>query len=158
VISTEDPVLLTIVGTSKIAGTDVVHTAIPAEDRMQAFLWRQLVPARTLFAKVFDPGFQPPRKRPLPERPVAPAPLSLTNQVDATNGMERSLTASNSVSITNSAMLATNSPAPTNKVAKPKFTKKQVEGRLKEIKRLYEEELLTPTFYNEKIDECEAAE
>ena len=72
--------------------------------------------------------------------------------------MERSLTASNSVAITNSPMIATNSPAPTNKVAKPKFTKKQVEGRLKEIKRLYEEGLLTPEFYNEKIDECEAAE
>jgi hypothetical protein len=51
----------------------------------------------------------------------------------------------------------TNSAAATNFVAaKPKFTKQQVAGRLKQLKLLFEEGMLTDTFYNEKVAECEA--
>ncbi|GEM_PF-1330893 len=41
---------------------------------------------------------------------------------------------------------------------KPKFTKSQVAGRLRQLKLLYEEGLLTDEFYAEKVKECEAAE
>ena len=34
-----------IEGRAQIGGREVVHAAVPAEDRMQAFLWRHLVPA-----------------------------------------------------------------------------------------------------------------
>jgi hypothetical protein len=45
----------------------------------------------------------------------------------------------------------------TNTVAgNPKFTKKQVAGRLKELKLLFAEDLLTDGFYEEKVAECEA--
>jgi ribosomal protein L40E len=59
----ENPVNLTIVGTAKIGDREVVHEAVPAEDRMQAFLWRHLLPAETLPALVFDPSYQPPADR-----------------------------------------------------------------------------------------------
>jgi len=41
---------------------------------------------------------------------------------------------------------------------KPKFTKQQIVGRLKELKRLYEEGLIIDNFYHEKVAECEAAQ
>ena len=41
------PVSLAIEGRAKIGKREVVHAAVPAEDRMQAFLWRHLVPRRT---------------------------------------------------------------------------------------------------------------
>lgn len=41
---------------------------------------------------------------------------------------------------------------------KPKFTKSQVAGRLRQLKLLYEEGLLTDEFYAEKVKECEAAD
>ena len=40
---------------------------------------------------------------------------------------------------------------------KPKFTKQQVAGRLRTLKLLFEEELLTDDFYDLKTAECEAA-
>ena len=45
-VATEEPVNLSFVGTAKIGGQELAREAVPAEDRMQAFLWRQLVPAR----------------------------------------------------------------------------------------------------------------
>jgi hypothetical protein len=39
-----------MIGTQKL-----VRVAEPAEDRMQAFLWRHLVPAQELKAFVFNP-------------------------------------------------------------------------------------------------------
>ena len=50
-------------GTAKIGDREVVHEAVPAEDKMQAFLWRHLLPAETLPALVFDPSYQPPADR-----------------------------------------------------------------------------------------------
>jgi hypothetical protein len=62
----ERPVNLTIVGTAKIGDREVVHEAVPAEDKMQAFLWRHLLPAETFPALVFDPSYQPPADRTRP--------------------------------------------------------------------------------------------
>jgi hypothetical protein len=59
----ESPVNLTVIGTAKTGDQEVVHAAVPAEDRMQAFLWRHFLPAETLPALVFDPSYQPPADR-----------------------------------------------------------------------------------------------
>lgn len=67
--ATDQPVCLTIVGTAKIGGQEVSREAAPAEDRMQAFLWRHLVPATELTALVFDPSVQPTPRRTPRERP-----------------------------------------------------------------------------------------
>lgn len=53
--ATEDPVPLVIQGTAEINGHTVTREAIGAEDRMQAFLWRHLVPAQELVAYVHKP-------------------------------------------------------------------------------------------------------
>jgi hypothetical protein len=124
---TPEPVNLTIAGTARIGEREVSHEAVPAEDRMQAFLWRHLVPATELKALVFNPSAQPPPKRvPRVRPPSAPE----TN-----------------------ATVAASSPA----AGKPKFTKQQVAGRLRELKLLFEEGLLTDDFYDHKVAECEAA-
>jgi hypothetical protein len=125
--ATQEPVNLSVAGTAKIEGQDITREAVPAEDRMQAFLWRHLVPASELKALVFDPNYQPapkrvPRARPPTETEPKPAVAS-----------------SNS---------ATNTS---------KFTKQQVAGRLRQLKLLFEEGLLTDDFYDQKVAECEAA-
>jgi hypothetical protein len=48
--------------------------------------------------------------------------------------------------------------APTAEAPKPKFTKQQIAGRLRQLKLLYEEGLLTDAFYDTKVTECEAAQ
>ena len=50
-------------GTAKAGDQEVVREAVPAEDRMQAFLWRHLLPADTLPVLVYDPSYQPPADR-----------------------------------------------------------------------------------------------
>ncbi|MBU0715529.1 MAG: hypothetical protein KJ964_09265 [Verrucomicrobia bacterium] len=67
---TQDPVNLIIEGCATNGGRKVVHAAVPAEDRMQAFLWRHLVPAKELKAFVFTPT--PPQKPKPPKQPAAP--------------------------------------------------------------------------------------
>ena len=59
----EKPVNVTVVGTAKIGDQELVHEAVPAEDKMQAFLWRHLLPADTLPVLVFDSSYQPPADR-----------------------------------------------------------------------------------------------
>lgn len=59
----EKPINLTLVGSAKSGDREVVHEVVPAEDRMQAFLWRHLLPAETLPVLVFDPSYQPPADR-----------------------------------------------------------------------------------------------
>ena len=44
----KEPVHLTVEGRAKIGGEQVVHEAVPAEDMMQAFAYRHLVPSREL--------------------------------------------------------------------------------------------------------------
>jgi hypothetical protein len=41
---------------------------------------------------------------------------------------------------------------------KPKFTKQQVTQRLRQLKNLYAEGLLTDDFYDERVAECDAAQ
>jgi hypothetical protein len=129
-VATKEPVSLTIAGAAKIQDQDVTHEAIPAEDRMQAFLWRHLVPASDLRVLVYDPAYQPPPKRVARPRPPA--------EVDAKPKAE---------------------VASTQAVAnKPKFSRQQVAGRLRQLKLLYEDGLLTDDFYDEKVTECEAVQ
>ncbi|MFO7904965.1 MAG: hypothetical protein R6U98_20035, partial [Pirellulaceae bacterium] len=47
------PVNLSVVGRAKVGDRELVHEAVPAEDRMQAFLWRHLLPAEELPALVY---------------------------------------------------------------------------------------------------------
>jgi len=64
---------LRIAGSAEIAGKPVRRAAVPTEDRMQAFLWRHLVPASNLRALVVDPDAKA-AGRPLPP----PDPATLT--------------------------------------------------------------------------------
>ena len=97
--ATKRPVNLVIEGRATIGDREVVHEAVPAEDRMQAFLWRHLVPAEDLKALVYDPSYEPPPKR----VPREPKPSEVEKKP----------------------------PTPAAKSApKPKFTKRQVAGRL----------------------------
>jgi len=52
---TDGPVPLVIQGVATNAGVALVRDAVAAEDRMQAFLWRHLVPAQELQALVYPP-------------------------------------------------------------------------------------------------------
>jgi hypothetical protein len=54
-LETEEPVALVIQGSSTNATGRIVRDAVPAEDRMQAFLWRHLVPAQEFLAMAYDP-------------------------------------------------------------------------------------------------------
>ena len=49
---TEEPLHLSLEGQAFIQGHPVVHPAVPAEDMMQAFLYRHLVPAKELAVTV----------------------------------------------------------------------------------------------------------
>ncbi len=122
---TRAPVRLNVVGTARIGNRDAVRAAVPAEDKMQAFLWRHLVPASDLLAVVYDRSAPPPAKRALPTRPAAP-PV-----VVAAAGQQPS---------------------------KPKFTKQQITGRLRQLKLLYEEGLLSDEFYLTKVAECDTTQ
>jgi len=121
--STEEPVSLSVEGVATIGGQDVAHQAVPAEDRMQAFLWRHLVPAQELKVAVYKPSY---------ERQVDRVPPELTDEQMA-------------------------ELAPKNSEATAKFTKRQVAGRLRQLRNLYQEWLITDEFYLKKVAECEAA-
>ena len=128
-VKTGSPITLVMVGRSKVGEEEFTCEAVPAEDRMQAFLWRHLVPAQNFVALVCDPNDQPPPEHPVPFRPT---PV-VTNTV--------------------ASAISTNGVPP-----KPGFTKQQVANRIREIKRLYEDGLLTDAFYDKKMTECEAAQ
>jgi hypothetical protein len=83
----EKPVNVTVVGTAKAGDREIVHEAVPSEDKMQAFLWRQLLPADTLSALVFDPSYQPPADRIRPairdeDRPKGVTPTLTRSSVE----------------------------------------------------------------------------
>ncbi|MCP4589919.1 MAG: hypothetical protein GY842_04185, partial [bacterium] len=108
--STEfEPVYLEIQGAARIGDKRVVREAVPSEDRMQAFLWRHLLPAEDLCVTVYNPSYQPPPTR-IPE-PSSEDEVAKAEAKSAANP--------------------------------PKFTKRQVAGRLRQLKGLYEEWLLT---------------
>jgi len=119
---TAKPVPLTIVGRAAVGDETLVRAAVPSEDRMQAFLWRHLVPAEELLATVFNPAFRPQLKRSPPELP--------DEMVEA---------------------------AKERLDGAPTFTQRQVEGRLRQLRGLFEEWLLTDSFYNRKVAECKAS-
>ncbi len=70
-VGTNSPVRLHIVGVATNGGQVLVRPAVPAEDRMQAFFWRHLVPAQELLAMVMIPP--PPPKPPEPPKPATTA-------------------------------------------------------------------------------------
>ncbi|NQU21997.1 MAG: hypothetical protein HQ567_11995 [Candidatus Nealsonbacteria bacterium] len=61
-----DPLSLCLEGRAKIAGQQVVRTAVPANDMMQAFAYKHLVPANDLTLVL--PGSGDPPKRPADPR------------------------------------------------------------------------------------------
>ncbi len=127
-LETKRPVRLIVEGRAKIGGREVAHEAVPAEDRMQAFLWRHLVPAEEMQCLVYSPSYEPRPKHVLHtyvSLPVEPKPETA----------------------------AVNPAAP-----KFKFTKKQVANHVRQIKQLFEEGLLNEEFTGRKIAECEAAQ
>jgi hypothetical protein len=128
---TPQPVLLTVEGVAQIRGAEVAHEAVPAEDRMQAFLWRHLVPAEDLVAVVYNPAYKP----------------ASTRVPDPTAGLEPG-------GVVPGRKVAGKKVAG-KKVAPPQFNKRQVAGRLRQLKALYEEWLLTDAFYNIKVAECQ---
>jgi hypothetical protein len=133
------PVRVSVTGSAMLGTRECVREAVPAEDRMQAFLWRHLVPASDLQVLVCDPKYQPPPKRPAPARPPPPVvpPVAAPPAAPGT-----------------AAALAANPLNP----AKPKFSTQQIAGRLRQLKLLYEDGLLTDAFYDTKVTECEAAQ
>lgn len=83
----EKPVEVTVVGSAKVADREIVREAVPAEDKMQAFLWRHLLPADNLPVLVFNPGYQPPADRIRPpirdeDRPKNVKPTLQKSQVE----------------------------------------------------------------------------
>lgn len=137
--STDEPVSLSVWGTAKMGDRTIARQAVPAEDRMQAFLWRHLVPARELVAVAYDPSTQLPNRR--AEPPKRTLPPTITNAAP-----------------TLAASAGTNSPvSATNAVpSKPKFTPQQIAGRLRQLRLLFNEGMLTDDFYAMKVAECEA--
>jgi hypothetical protein len=123
--ATEKPVTLTVEGVAKVGDAQLAREAVAAEDRMQAFLWRHLVPAENLQVLVYDPKYKAP-----PKRVHTPSEEALKLAAEAAKASAE----------------------------KPKFTKRQVAGRLRQLKLLYEEWLLTDQFYGKKVAECEAIE
>ncbi|QEH32364.1 putative subtilase-type serine protease precursor [Aquisphaera giovannonii] len=132
--ATPGPVPLAVEGVARIDGREVIRRAVPAEDRMQAFLWRHLVPASDLPALVFDPEAAPKPRRPAPAIALTFAPEAEPSPAAATTA------------------------AGTRKAkAAPKFTERQIAGRLRQLKILYEEDLLTDDFYRKQVAECQVA-
>jgi len=83
----EKPVNLTVAGSATIGGREVVHVAVPAEDKMQAFLWRHLLPAEDLPVLVYNSSYQPPADRIRPpirdeDRPKGVTPTLPKSSVD----------------------------------------------------------------------------
>lgn len=83
----EKPVNVTVVGSATIGDREVVHVAVPAEDKMQAFLWRHLLPAEDLPVLVYNSSYQPPADRIRPpirdeDRPKNVTPTLPKSSVD----------------------------------------------------------------------------
>jgi len=124
--ATDGPVNLTVQGSAKIGDKKVSHAAVASEDKMQAFLWRHLVPAQDLKVLVYDPSYQPPVKR---------EPREISSEV----------------------MAQAKAKAAELQAKGQKFSKRQVTGRMQQIRYLFDEGLITDDFYGEKMAECEVA-
>ena len=79
--SLPEPVALSVEGIAKIDGQTTVRSAVPADDRMQAFIYRHLVPAEDLLVSVLGP----PRRFSvdIPEADVVEIPVGGTVRVPA---------------------------------------------------------------------------
>ena len=64
----KEPIALTVEGEADINGKKVKREAVAAEDRMQAFLWRHLVPAKELTTWVRWKAPPAPKRKKAPER------------------------------------------------------------------------------------------
>ena len=54
----------TVLGSARVSGRiPIRRVAVPAEDRMQAFLWRYLVPADDFRVHIYNPSYKPPKNR-----------------------------------------------------------------------------------------------
>lgn len=153
---TPEPVGLSIVGRARTGDREITRSAVPAEDRMQAFLWRHLVPASDLKVLVFDPAVEPSPKRVARLRPPPPAATPAAERTKVAAITNATVT-TNATAATNAAGV-TNAPGPSPSPGKPTFTKQQIAGRLRQLKLLFEEGLLTEEFYGSKVAECEAAQ
>jgi cytoskeletal protein RodZ len=131
---------------------------------MQAFLWRHLVPAEELKVLVYDASYTPPPKRP-PRVPPAPAVETKATpavgpkaapavEAKAAPAVETKATPA----VGPKATPAVETKAPPAPAGKLTFTKQQVAGRLRQLKFLFEEGLLTDDFYDRKVAECETAQ
>jgi ribosomal protein L40E len=83
----EKPVNVTVIGTAKVGDQETVREAVPSEDRMQAFLYRHLLPAETLPVLVYNPSYQPPADRVRPpirdeDRPKGVKPTLTRSSVE----------------------------------------------------------------------------
>jgi hypothetical protein len=125
-LATKGPINITIVGTAKIGDKEVTHAAVATEDKMQAFLWRHLVPAQDLKVHVYDATYQPPPARVPKEIPPA---ILVEAKIRAAEMQAKG----------------------------QKFTKGQAAGRVRQVRALFDEGLLTDDFYNAKAAECECA-
>ena len=135
--TTPGTVNLVVEGVAHIDGREVVHRAVAAEDRMQAFLWRHLVPADDLPALVFDPKAEPEPKRRVPMIVLNFAP----DEEDSEDSPAKPASGK-----------AATAPAGAGRPAR-RFTARQVAGRLRELKILYEEDLLTEDLYRKQVAE-----
>jgi hypothetical protein len=141
---TPQPLSLAIEGRAKIDGQQVAHLAVPAEDRMQAFLWRHLVPAQELRLLVFSPPSDPAANR------ARSAPAS-----SPAAGKPAGKPASSSTAGKPGAAPAPAVVDPAE--AKAKLAKQQAANRLRQIKMLLDEGLLTEGLYHRKVAEYERA-
>jgi hypothetical protein len=79
----EEPFDLQLIGSATIDGRTVNHVAVPADDLMQAFAYRHLVPARELKVSLIGRGgmFRVSQRGPLRLRPGGTARLELAAQI-----------------------------------------------------------------------------
>jgi hypothetical protein len=118
------PVSLVIAGVATVDGVKIQHDAVPTEDRMQAFLWRHLVPAQALTALVLGPraaAAAEPLRTPPELTPAQLAKAQAVTEAAKSKGQQ--------------------------------FTKQQVAGFARNIRSLYEKGLLTDKFYGDRIAE-----
>jgi hypothetical protein len=87
VVHIESPHKLTFEGHAAIAGHEVRHTAIAAEDMMQAFYYHHLVPSADLLVRVMGPQRPPVMWKPFGEKTVkvpaggtVPVQIAVPNQ------------------------------------------------------------------------------
>jgi hypothetical protein len=70
-MSIKEPVSLCMEGRAVIQGRELVRPAVPADDMMQAFFYRHLVPAKDLKVTVMGRA-APPRQGPAKSSPTGP--------------------------------------------------------------------------------------